>query len=110
MFTSYSYSGNSWRVKVKVQQGSYFFNTGWSKFVKYHGLEIGDFLVFFLVDSSTFDVFIYNRTACAKITILAAKKRKGRSPRVSRQIEQTPSHKCTSTSKKPRTVPLSCMV
>ncbi|MBA0824414.1 hypothetical protein Goarm_021088 [Gossypium armourianum] len=39
------------------------------------------------------------------ITILAAKKRKGRSPRVSRQIEQTPSHKCTSTSKKPRTVP-----
>ncbi|MBA0551693.1 hypothetical protein Golob_022567 [Gossypium lobatum] len=43
MFTLYSDSGNSWRVKVKVQQGSYFFNTGWSKFVKYHGLEKGIF-------------------------------------------------------------------
>ncbi|TYI88971.1 hypothetical protein E1A91_D03G020600v1 [Gossypium mustelinum] len=107
MLTLYSDSGNSWRVRIKVEQaqGSYFFNNGWSKFVKYRDLEIGDFLVFFLVDSSTFDVFIYNRTACAKIIILAAKKRKGRSPRVSRQIEQTPSHKCTSTSKKPRTVP-----
>ncbi|MBA0608312.1 hypothetical protein Godav_020547, partial [Gossypium davidsonii] len=105
MLTLYSDSGNSWRVRIKVEQGSYFFNNGWSKFVKYRDLEKGDFLVFFLVDSSTFDVFIYNRTACAKIIILAAKKRKGRSPRVSRQIEQTPSHKCTSTSKKPRTVP-----
>ncbi|MBA0677695.1 hypothetical protein Goari_019090 [Gossypium aridum] len=57
-----------------------------------------DFLVFFLVDSSMLDVFIYNRTACAKNIILAAKKPKGRPPRVSRQIEQTPN-------KKPRTVP-----
>ncbi|KHG30232.1 hypothetical protein F383_36526 [Gossypium arboreum] len=85
MLTLYSDSGNSWRVRIKVEQGSYFFNNGWS--------------------NSTFDVFIYNRTACAKNIILAAKKRKGRSPGVSRQIEQTPSHKCTSTSKKPRTVP-----
>ncbi|MBA0851936.1 hypothetical protein Goshw_029235, partial [Gossypium schwendimanii] len=82
MLTLYSDSGNSWRVRIKVEQGSYFFNNGWSKFVKYRDLEIGDFLVFFLVDSSTFDVFIYNRTACAKNIILAAKKRKGRSPRV----------------------------
>ncbi|KAB2094652.1 hypothetical protein ES319_A02G174500v1 [Gossypium barbadense] len=103
-FSLYSDSGNSWRVRVEVQQGSYFFNSGWSKFVKYHGLEIGDFLVFFLVDSSTFDVFIYNRTACAKNSILAAKKPKGRPPGGNRQIEQTPSQKCTSASKKPRAV------
>ncbi|MBA0707042.1 hypothetical protein Golax_019123, partial [Gossypium laxum] len=31
MFTLYSDSGNSWRVRVKVQEGSYFFNSGWSK-------------------------------------------------------------------------------
>ncbi|MBA0677691.1 hypothetical protein Goari_019087 [Gossypium aridum] len=104
MFTLYSDSGNSWRVRVMVEQGSYFFNSGWSKFVKHHDLEIGDFLVFFLVDTSTFDVLIYNGTACAKNIILAAKKRKCLPPLANRQIEETPSQKCASVSKKPRAV------
>ncbi|XP_017638182.2 putative B3 domain-containing protein Os03g0621600 [Gossypium arboreum] len=104
MFTLYSDSGNSWRVRVMVEEGSYFFNSGWSKFVKHHDLEIGDFLVFFLVDTSTFDVLIYNGTACPKNIILAAKKRKCLPPLANRQIEDTPSQKCASVSKKPKAV------
>ncbi|MBA0677696.1 hypothetical protein Goari_019090 [Gossypium aridum] len=99
MFTLYSDSGNSWRVKVKVQQGSYLLKQWMVKVCQISWPGKRDFLVFFLVDSSMLDVFIYNRTACAKNIILAAKKPKGRPPRVSRQIEQTPN-------KKPRTVPL----
>ncbi|MBA0851475.1 hypothetical protein Goshw_020503, partial [Gossypium schwendimanii] len=47
---------------------------------------------FLFGDSSMLDVFIYNRTACAKNIILAAKKPKGRPPRVEFVSEVTQKH------------------
>ena len=101
-FTLKSDSGSSWRVTVQ-DEGGYFFCGGWSNFVKDHCLETGDFLLFFLLGSSTFDVIIYNRTACEKNTCLAPKRRKGR-PLVNRQNEETPSKNCGSCCKKARGV------
>ncbi|KAK8497098.1 hypothetical protein V6N12_037340 [Hibiscus sabdariffa] len=99
MFTLYSDSGSLWRAKIQIEQGNYFFSGGWSKFAKHHRLERGDFLVFFLVDSSTFDVIIYNRTACEKNVTLAAKRGRGRAPAVNTQNKETPSKKSSSVSK-----------
>ncbi|KAL4369446.1 hypothetical protein GQ457_05G013240 [Hibiscus cannabinus] len=99
MFTLCSDSGSLWRARIQIEQGKYFFSGGWSKFAKHHRLERGDFLVFFLVDSSTFDVIIYNRTACEKNVTLAAKRGRGRAPALNTQNKETPSKKSSSVSK-----------
>ncbi|GMI86437.1 maternal effect embryo arrest 45 [Hibiscus trionum] len=94
IFTLYSDSRNLWRARVEIEQGNYFISGGWSKFAKHHRLETGDFLVFFLVDSSMFDVIIYNRTACEKNVTLAANTQNG----------ETPSKRSSSVSKNARPV------
>ncbi|KAE8709544.1 hypothetical protein F3Y22_tig00110330pilonHSYRG00140 [Hibiscus syriacus] len=104
MFNLHSDSGSLWRVRVQVEQGKYFFTGGWSKFAKHHRLEIWDFLVFNLVDSSTFDVIIYDRTACEKNIALAAKRGRGRPPAVNTVNEEKPSKKSSSVSKNRRPV------
>ncbi|GAV88973.1 B3 domain-containing protein [Cephalotus follicularis] len=61
-----SISDKTWQVTMDKNDEGYFFNRGWSKFVKYHGLEYGDFLLFWFRDNSKFEVVIYGRTACEK--------------------------------------------
>ncbi|KAE8707066.1 hypothetical protein F3Y22_tig00110387pilonHSYRG00767 [Hibiscus syriacus] len=104
MFTLHSDSRSLWRVRVQAEQGKYFFTGGWTKFAKHHCLETGDFLVFFLVDSSTFDVIIYNRTACEKNVTLTAKRGRGRPPAINTQNEETLSKKSSSVPKDARPV------
>ncbi|XVE82719.1 hypothetical protein DITRI_Ditri16bG0028600 [Diplodiscus trichospermus] len=97
-------SGSSWRVKIQDEGGGYFFCGGWSTFVKDHSLETGDFLLFFLLGRSKFDVIVYNRTACEKNITLTAKRPRGR-PVVNRRNEETPSKNNASCSNRARTPP-----
>ncbi|GLJ38038.1 hypothetical protein SUGI_0774400 [Cryptomeria japonica] len=42
------------------------FRQGWKKFLDFHGLEMGDFLVFKYISKSYFRIQIFDRTACEK--------------------------------------------
>ncbi|KAK9285272.1 hypothetical protein L1049_024462 [Liquidambar formosana] len=53
-------------VNVEQNGRDCFFTNGWRKFVRNHHLEIGDFLVFWLVGDSTFEVVTYGRSGCPK--------------------------------------------
>ncbi|XVF17762.1 hypothetical protein REPUB_Repub10bG0151700 [Reevesia pubescens] len=97
-FALESDSGSSWRVRVQRKEDGFFFCGGWSSFAKDHRLETRDFLLFFLLDSSTFDVIVYDRTACPKDISFATKRPRGR-PVVNRRIEETPSKSFASCSK-----------
>ncbi|XP_031093214.1 B3 domain-containing protein REM5-like isoform X1 [Ipomoea triloba] len=60
-------SRKSWTVKLKKSSNRYLFADGWSVFVNDNQLEIGDFVVFWLMDNySTFHVQLYDRTCCDK--------------------------------------------
>nr|GMC91490.1 B3 domain-containing protein REM5-like [Ipomoea batatas] len=60
-------SKKSWTVKLKKSSNRYLFADGWSVFVNDNQLEIGDFVVFWLMDNySTFHVQLYDRTCCDK--------------------------------------------
>ncbi|KAA8547265.1 hypothetical protein F0562_003871 [Nyssa sinensis] len=63
-----THTGKSWDVKVAQIDGhDYFFaHYGWRKFVEDHKLQVGDFLVFWLISDSTFDVVTYDRSGCEK--------------------------------------------
>ncbi|KAJ9170773.1 hypothetical protein P3X46_018853 [Hevea brasiliensis] len=54
-------------VSVKSNDNGYFIKRGWKKFVKNHELQMGDFLVFNLLDDNkTFEVDMYGPTCCLK--------------------------------------------
>ncbi|XP_019176350.1 PREDICTED: B3 domain-containing protein REM5-like isoform X1 [Ipomoea nil] len=60
-------SWKSWTVKLKKSSNRYLFADGWSVFVNDNQLEIGNFVVFWLMDNySTFHVQLYDRTCCDK--------------------------------------------
>ncbi|GAV88972.1 LOW QUALITY PROTEIN: B3 domain-containing protein, partial [Cephalotus follicularis] len=61
-----SISEKSWQVTMDKNDEGYFFSNGWSEFVKYHNLEFGDFVLFWFLGDSKFEVVIYGRTACEK--------------------------------------------
>ncbi|EEF40049.1 putative B3 domain-containing protein Os03g0621600 [Ricinus communis] len=63
--------GKSSMVSVKSNDDGFFIKHGWKKFVKDHNLEVGDFLVFNLVNDTTFEVLIYGPTCCLKKIKLA---------------------------------------
>ncbi|KAM7251944.1 hypothetical protein ACFE04_023827 [Oxalis oulophora] len=63
-----SSTGKSWSVLMEKSDKCYFFSKGWSEFVKYHDLKVGDFLVFWLTSNSSFDVVMYSNSACEKET------------------------------------------
>ncbi|KAK4367699.1 hypothetical protein RND71_011491 [Anisodus tanguticus] len=57
-------SGTSWLVEVKrTEDGDYVLCNDWEIFVKDHGLEDADLLVFKMNDFTSFDVMIFDATA-----------------------------------------------
>ncbi|WOG84890.1 hypothetical protein DCAR_0104075 [Daucus carota subsp. sativus] len=50
----------------KLEEGRFFFVNGWPQFVADHGLDYGDFVVFRLVQDSTFQVTVYDPSMCEK--------------------------------------------
>lgn len=55
-------SGMSWEANIVRKKSNYFICEGeWTQFVVHHQLELGDVLLFFLVDKSTFQVLAYNQ-------------------------------------------------
>lgn len=53
-------SGRSWSVKVeRMSDGLFAFTHGWPKFAEDAALRLGEFLVFFLLPPSNFNVHIY---------------------------------------------------
>ncbi|MFS8028866.1 putative transcription factor B3-Domain family [Helianthus anomalus] len=59
--------GYSWRLKIKQIGDDYCFVDGWNNVVKDVQLGFGDFLLFKLVDQSTFRMSIYSPDGCEKI-------------------------------------------
>ncbi|XP_022006824.1 B3 domain-containing protein REM9-like [Helianthus annuus] len=59
--------GYSWRLKIKQIGDDYCFVDGWNNVVKDIQLGFGDFLLFKLVDQSTFRMSIYSPDGCEKI-------------------------------------------
>ncbi|GFP80952.1 B3 domain-containing protein os01g0723500 [Phtheirospermum japonicum] len=66
-FTLRISSGETWAVKmVKTEDEKYEFTGGWNKFAKDVGLKMGEFIVFWLVGKSMFDVSIFAVTCCER--------------------------------------------
>lgn len=64
-------SGETWSVKIERIDERYYFTDGWSKFVKDLELQMGEFLVFWLVlrgndATAVFKVAMYGITGCDK--------------------------------------------
>ncbi|KZV54549.1 hypothetical protein F511_01347 [Dorcoceras hygrometricum] len=59
-------SGESWVVKLEHIEDANYFTLGWSKFADDLGLRIGEFLVFFLAEKSTFDVSLFGISGCER--------------------------------------------
>ncbi|KAH0699133.1 hypothetical protein KY284_013348 [Solanum tuberosum] len=54
--------GMSWEVKIVREASDYFIGEGdWPWFVVYNKLEVGDMLIFYLVEKSTFHVLHYSK-------------------------------------------------
>ncbi|XP_059288792.1 uncharacterized protein LOC132042197, partial [Lycium ferocissimum] len=54
--------GMSWEAIIVREKSNYFICEGeWSQFVVHLQLELGDILLFFLIDKSTFQVLVYNQ-------------------------------------------------
>ncbi|XP_060195117.1 B3 domain-containing protein REM9-like [Lycium barbarum] len=54
--------GMSWEAKIVRKKSNYFICEGdWPQFVVHHKLELGDILLFFLFDKSTFQVLPYTQ-------------------------------------------------
>ncbi|XP_059064943.1 B3 domain-containing protein At3g18960-like [Cryptomeria japonica] len=58
--------GQKWDVQLWGSINQLEFRQGWKNYVDFHGLEMGDFLVFDYISKSYFKVKIYDRTACEK--------------------------------------------
>ncbi|KAM7252473.1 hypothetical protein ACFE04_024356 [Oxalis oulophora] len=63
-----SFSKKSWGVLMEKKKEGLFFTKGWSKFVKEHSLEYGNFLIFKFTTNSSFEVVIYGHDNCEKET------------------------------------------
>ena len=55
-----------WKVKIKKIGESYCFANGWSKVAKDAQMGLADFLIFELVNESTFKMKIYTPNGCEK--------------------------------------------
>ncbi|KAH6794283.1 hypothetical protein C2S52_004760 [Perilla frutescens var. hirtella] len=60
--------GKTWYVDVKGTPNGVFLQNGWQEFVDYHGLKVGEFLVFRYEGSYTFMVKIFGTNGCKKET------------------------------------------
>ncbi|KAJ4716407.1 B3 domain-containing transcription factor VRN1-like [Melia azedarach] len=57
-------NGRVWRVGLKKDGGKIWFHENWNAFVKYHSICFGHFVVFEYIKHSTFDVLVFDTTAC----------------------------------------------
>ncbi|KAI3665746.1 hypothetical protein L6452_44376 [Arctium lappa] len=55
-----------WKVKYIKIEDRYYFIHGWLKFINDNHLQMGDFLVFWLLSPSMFEVFMYAPNGCLK--------------------------------------------
>ncbi|KAL3831087.1 hypothetical protein ACJIZ3_019889 [Penstemon smallii] len=59
--------GETWNVKLeKRSDNRYFFTGGWNKFVKYFGIQFGEFVMFTLSGNSIFDVTVFGINQCER--------------------------------------------
>lgn len=68
-------TGKCWAVELEQRRDGLFFCKRWPGFVKDHLIELEDFLIFYYVGSSEFDVTIYDRSCCEEDVKAAAKRR-----------------------------------
>lgn len=59
-------SEESWTLEIARIGGKHCFVNGWFQFMKDNLLERGDFLVFWLIAESTFQVTMYGPSCCEK--------------------------------------------
>lgn len=57
-------NGRPWRVRLKRDEGSVWFDDGWYDFAKYYSVSDGYFLVFEYDKNSNFRVLIFDFTTC----------------------------------------------
>ncbi|XP_042495556.1 B3 domain-containing transcription factor VRN1-like [Macadamia integrifolia] len=57
-------NGNEWVVELKKIEGEVWFHNGWHRFLEYHNISVGYFLVFRYDGDSNFHVLIFNHNAC----------------------------------------------
>ncbi|XP_054781825.1 putative B3 domain-containing protein Os03g0621600 [Prosopis cineraria] len=63
-----TYLGKSGEVKLEKLGSRFYFNNGWSDFVKANNLEQGDLLLFkYFADDPKFKVTIYGKTCCGHV-------------------------------------------
>ncbi|KAI3699632.1 hypothetical protein L2E82_44056 [Cichorium intybus] len=63
-----------WSVRYLNIEDKYYFTNGWLKFIKDNGLQVGDFLVFWLLSTSPksiFQVFFYAPNGCLKHAVVS---------------------------------------
>ncbi|KAH9625669.1 hypothetical protein KSS87_000062 [Heliosperma pusillum] len=66
-FTLEDSIARKWDVFLTCRDGFLVFQQGWRHFVKDHGIQQNDFLVFYYLNDRRFLVEIYGKTACKKI-------------------------------------------
>ncbi|KAM0047500.1 putative transcription factor B3-Domain family [Helianthus debilis subsp. tardiflorus] len=59
--------GHSWTGKIEKIGGNHYFTNGWENVVKDIPLDFSDFLIFHLVDPSTFHMTIFGLNGCERI-------------------------------------------
>ncbi|KAK0581587.1 hypothetical protein LWI29_015502 [Acer saccharum] len=57
-------NGRVWQVGLTKEERKIWFHDGWHEFVQYHSISTGYFLVFKYGKKSTFNVLIFDLTAC----------------------------------------------
>ncbi|KAJ0077415.1 hypothetical protein Patl1_36258 [Pistacia atlantica] len=57
-------NGQVWLVRLTKDGRKIWFQDGWDDFIQYHSISVGYFLVFKYVKNSTFQVLIFDSTAC----------------------------------------------
>lgn len=71
--------GKSWNVEISEFEGRLVFQEGWEIFVKAHGIEFGNFLVFqYIVEKSSFVVRIFEKSGCERLEFPSKSNSNGR--------------------------------
>ncbi|CAL4898193.1 unnamed protein product [Urochloa decumbens] len=63
-------SGETWNVGMNKNGDDLFLKSGWENFVKAHGLQENDLLIFTSSGNSSFDVLIFEASGCQKVSSL----------------------------------------
>lgn len=57
-------NGRVWQVGLRKDGSKFWLQDGWDNFAEYHSIAVGYFLVFKYAKNSTFDVLVFDMTAC----------------------------------------------